>query len=74
MVIFEFFFKKHLIKIYTKTHQIAPFFKIISEELAFEHLCHVQNAVSRHAYIHFWKNYLHASFKFCNMYAHLSLF
>ena len=27
------YFKKHLIKIYTNTHQIAPFFKIFSEDL-----------------------------------------
>ena len=43
--------KKHLIKIYTKTHQIAPFFKFFSEDLALEHLCHAQHSVSRHAYI-----------------------
>ena len=67
------YFKKHLIKICTKTHQIAPFFKIFPEELALEHLCHAQHAVSRHANIHFWKNYLHASVKPV-MYAQLSLF
>ena len=27
------YFKKHLIKIYTNTHQIALFFKIFSEDL-----------------------------------------
>ena len=27
------YFKKHLIKIYTNTHQIAPFLKIFSEDL-----------------------------------------
>ena len=27
------YFKKHLIKIYTNRHQIAPFFKIFSEDL-----------------------------------------
>ena len=27
------YFKKHLIKIYTNTHHIAPFFKILSEDL-----------------------------------------
>ena len=33
MTIFGNYFKKHLIKIYTNTHQIAPFFKIFSEDL-----------------------------------------
>ena len=52
MVIFGIILiKKHLIKIYTKTHQIAPFFKFFSEDLALEHLCHAQHSVSRHAYI-----------------------
>ena len=37
MIIFCNYFKEHLIKIYTKTHQIAPFFKIFSKELALEH-------------------------------------
>ena len=59
--------KRHLIKIYTKTHHI-----IISEELALEHLCHAQHAVSRHAYIHFWKNYLHVSVKSCNVWAFIA--
>ena len=31
--IFLNYFKKHLIKIYTNTHQIAPFFKIFWEDL-----------------------------------------
>ena len=52
-------------------HQIAPFFKFFSEELAPEHLCHAQHAVSRHAYIHFCKYYLHASVKSCNVCAHI---
>ena len=52
------YFKKHLMKIYTKAHQIAPFFKIILEELALEHLCHAQHAVSKHAYIHVRKKYV----------------
>ena len=33
MTTFWNYFKKHLIKIYTNTHQIAPFFKIFSEDL-----------------------------------------
>ena len=45
--------RQNLIKIYTKTHQIAPYFIIFSEELATEPLCHAQHAVLRHAYIHF---------------------
>ena len=49
-------------------HQIAPFFKIFSEELALEHLCHAQHAVrNMHNYIQFGKNYLHASVKSCNV-------
>ena len=43
------YFKKYLMKIYNKTHQIASFFKIYSEEFALEHLCHALHAVSRHA-------------------------
>ena len=45
MVIFGIIFKKYLIKLYTRTHQIAPFFKIFLEELALEHLCHAQHAL-----------------------------
>ena len=33
MTIYLNYFKKHLIKIYTKTHQIAPFLKIFSGDL-----------------------------------------
>ena len=33
MTIFWNYFKKHLIKIYTNTHQIAPFKKKLSEDL-----------------------------------------
>ena len=33
MTIFGNYVKKHLIKIYTNTHQIAPFFKIFPEDL-----------------------------------------
>ena len=33
MTIFWNYFKKHLIKICTNTHQIAPFLKIFSEDL-----------------------------------------
>ena len=45
--------RQNLIKMYTKTHQIAPFFIIFFEEVAPEPLCHAQHAVLRHAYIHF---------------------
>ena len=48
MVIFFHYFKKHLIKIYTKLHHLL---KNFSEEVALEHLCHAQHAMSRHAYI-----------------------
>ena len=37
-----------------------------------EHLCNAQHAVLRHAYIHFWKNYLHASVKSCNVCAFIA--
>ena len=40
------YFKEHLIKIYTKTHKIAPFFKIFLEEFTHEPLCHAQHACS----------------------------
>ena len=33
MTIFWSYYKKHLIKIYTNTHQIAPFIKNFSEDL-----------------------------------------
>ena len=69
MVIFGIILKKHLIKIYTKTLQIAPFFKIFSEELALEHLRHAQH-------MHIYTSGKIICMPLLNpvMYAHLSLF
>ena len=55
-------------------HQIAPFCKIFSEELAPKHLCNAQHAVSRHAYIYTSGKIICMPLLNPVMYAHLSLF
>ena len=66
------YFRRHLIKIYSKTHQIAPFFKKFSEELAPKHLCmHSMQCCDMHIYTS-GKNYLHASVKSCNVCAFIA--
>ena len=68
MVFFKIISRNFLSK-YTPKRAI---FQNFLGEACPEHLYHAQHAVSRHAYIHFWKHYLHASVKSCNVCAFIS--
>ena len=61
------YFKKHLIKNSKQNASInCSIFKIFSEELVPKHLCHSMQCRDIHI-IHFWKIYLHAFVKSCNV-------